>query len=111
MKKSIIKYSFAVIIALFTSSCSEDNTSMDTTKPEINLLSPQNEEEFHLGDELNIEAILKDNEGLGTVKIDIHSAGDGHHHKSATSNWEYSYEEIIPIGGGPCDDPYRVSEG
>ena len=98
MKNSILKYTFITLSALFISSCAEDSMDLDTTKPEINLISPKDEAHFHLGDEITIEAILKDNVELGAVKVEIHSAGDGHQHKSATVNWEYDAEEAIPSG-------------
>ena len=98
MKNSILKYTFITLSALFISSCAEDSMDLDTTKPEINLISPKDEAHFHLGDEITIEAILKDNVELGTVKVEIHSAGDGHQHKSAAVNWEYDAEEAIPSG-------------
>ena len=98
MKNSILKYTFITLSALFISSCAEDSMDLDTTKPEINLISPKDEAHFHLGDEITIEAILKDNVELGAVKVEIHSAGDGHQHKSAAVNWEYDAEEAIPSG-------------
>lgn len=59
MKNSILKYTFVSIAALFISSCSDDDTTLDTTKPEINLISPKDDAHFHLGDDVLIEAILK----------------------------------------------------
>jgi uncharacterized protein (DUF1015 family) len=98
MKNSIIKYTFIAFTSVFMSSCSVDESTLDTTKPEINLISPKNEDHFHLGDQINIEAILKDNVELGAVKIDIHSDADGHHHKSANVQWEFTKQEAIPAG-------------
>jgi uncharacterized protein (DUF1015 family) len=86
MKNSILKYSFITLSALFITSCSSDDSSLDTTKPEINLISPKDEAHLHLGDEINIEAILKDNIELGAVKIDIHYAGDGHTHNHRSAS-------------------------
>lgn len=99
MKNSILKYTFISIVSLFiTTSCSDDDSTLDTTKPEINLISPKDDAHIHLGDVINIEAILKDNVELGSVKVDIHYAGDGHQHRNANVNWEYSKEESIPSG-------------
>ena len=109
MKNSIIKYTFITLTALFVSSCSSDDSSLDTTKPEINLISPKNEAHLHLGDDINIEAILKDNVELGAVKIDIHSAGDGHHHKTADVQWEFTKQEVIPPGKKEHAFNYKVS--
>ena len=52
MKNSIIKYTFITLTALFVSSCSSDDSSLDTTKPEINLISPKDDAHFHLGDDV-----------------------------------------------------------
>ena len=98
MKNSILKYTFFSIAALFISSCSDDDTTLDTTKPEINLISPKDDAHFHLGDDVLIEAILKDETELSTVKVEIHSASDGHQHKTADVNWEYDAEIAIPAG-------------
>jgi len=97
MKKSILKYTLIVLSTLLITSCSSDDDSLDTTKPEIQLISPKDDAHFHLGDEISIEAILKDNTALGSVKIDIHSAKDGHQHKTANISWEYNEE--INISG------------
>lgn len=98
MKNSILKYTFVSVAALFISSCSSDDTSLDTTKPEISLLSPADDAHFHPGDEIALEAILKDNVELGNVKIEVHSAADGHHHKISTVDFAYNDEVAIPAG-------------
>ena len=108
MKNSILKYSFVAVAALFVSSCSSDNSTLDTTKPEINLISPKNEAHFHLGDQINIEAIFKDNVELGAVKIDIHSDADGHHHKTADVQWEFTKTKAIPAGSKEHAFNYKV---
>lgn len=98
MKNSILNYTFISIVALFTTSCAEDSMELDTTKPEIKLIAPKDHDEFHLGETITIDAILKDNVELGTVKIEIHSAEDGHQHRTANVNWTYDAEETIPAG-------------
>ncbi|MFV0146548.1 DUF4625 domain-containing protein [Empedobacter falsenii] len=98
MKNTILKYIFVSIVALFVTSCSSDDSSLDTTKPEINLIAPKDHDEFHLGETFTIDAILKDNIELGAVKIEIHSAEDGHEHRTANVNWTYDAEEAIPAG-------------
>jgi len=120
MKNSILKYSFITLSTLFITSCSSDDSSLDTTKPEINLISPKDEAHLHLGDEINIEAILKDNIELGAVKIDIHYAGDGHTHNhrsasvqevssSTNTQWEFTKEEAIPSGKKEYAYNYKVA--
>ncbi|WP_282629452.1 DUF4625 domain-containing protein [Empedobacter sedimenti] len=109
MKNSILKYTFITLSALFISSCSSDDSTLDTTKPEINLISPKDDAHLHLGDDINIEAILKDNVELGAVKIDIHFAGDGHHHKTADVQWEFTKQEAIPAGKKEHAFNYKVA--
>lgn len=94
----------------FFNSCAEEDATLDTTKPEIILGSPTDHQEYELGDTIDVQAILKDNEELGAYKIEIHSAGDGHdhgnenhEHKISTLNnddhdheaWSYNEEGTI----------------
>ncbi|GGE98598.1 protein of unknown function [Chishuiella changwenlii] len=102
MKNSILKYTFVSATALFISSCSSDDSSLDTTKPEISLLTPKDDAHFHPGDVISLEAILKDNVELGNVKVEVHSAADGHTHQhktaDATVDFTFNKEYSIPAG-------------
>ena len=79
----------------FLSSCSTDDDNLDTTKPEIVLGSPVDHQEYEFGGTINIQAILKDNEELGSYKIDIHSDNDGHQHRTTSTPWEFSDTGVI----------------
>ncbi len=81
-------------------SCSSDDENVDTQKPIIILNQPQNEAELHFGENLQIEAEFSDNVGLASYKIEIHSAGDGHTHKTLVGT-EWFHSETHPISGSP----------
>lgn len=71
------------------SSCADDDTILDTVKPEITLATPGDHAEFEFGEKINIQAILKDNIELGAYKIEIHSDDDGHQHRTSTVGWSF----------------------
>lgn len=96
--KTIIKFTlFAVLALLLNISCTADDSSLDTTKPTIELALPSEHQEFEFGDDLNVQAIFKDDVELGSYKIEIHSADDGHEHRSASTGW--SFNDIGDISG------------
>ena len=80
MKTYIKTITLSLASILLLNSCTEEDATLDTTKPEIILGSPTDHQEYELGDTIEVQAILKDNEELGAYKIEIHSAGDGHDH-------------------------------
>jgi len=93
--KKIISLTFAIITFLSITSCSDDDTVADTTKPTVNIITPTDHQEVAPGTTLNFKAALADNVGLKSYKIEIHSADDGHEHKNkvvktAEENFEYS---------------------
>lgn len=95
MKKSVIKLSALVMLAIF-SSCSADK---DTEKPTIQIISPVNESEFAIGDNISIQFTLTDNEALKSYKIDIHE-NDGHNHgPRAAAGVPFEYEMVENISG------------
>ncbi|MGB6083273.1 DUF4625 domain-containing protein [Moheibacter sp.] len=99
--KNIIKNSMLILIGTFGMiSCSSDDDSIDTQKPMIILNQPLDETEFHFGENLHIEAEFSDNVGLASYKIEIHSAGDGHTHKTLVGT-EWFHTETHPIAGNP----------
>ena len=94
--KSIHKTILVTISSfLFLTSCSESDEVLDTTKPEIILGKPSDHQHFEFGDNIEIQALLKDNIELGSYKIDIHSDNDGHQHKTSEKAWEYSNSGVI----------------
>jgi hypothetical protein len=97
MKKSVIKLSALVMLAIF-SSCSADK---DTEKPTIQIISPVNESEFEIGDNISIQFTFTDNEALKSYKIDIHE-NDGHTHEPRPNNANgtpFEYEMVENISG------------
>lgn len=79
MKKFITIFTITALSISIFNSCSEEDI-LDNIKPEIDLATPTDHQEYELGDVINIQAILSDNIELGAYKIEIHSASDGHDH-------------------------------
>ncbi|WLD24440.1 DUF4625 domain-containing protein [Flavobacterium dauae] len=86
--KKLASLSFAIISLIGISSCSNDDTTagtesiIDTTKPTIQIITPTDDQEIEPGSVLNFKADLKDNIGLASYKVEVHSAEDGHQHKA-----------------------------
>ncbi len=98
--KKIASLSFALIGLLIISSCSDDdNTVADTTKPTIQIITPTDDQEIEPGSVLNFKADLKDNIGLASYKIEVHSAEDGHQHKAKqleAEEFHYDFSAEVP---------------
>lgn len=82
MKHNIVKSIILFTIALIFIQCEEDDTTIDTTAPEINLLSPADGDTLHLGEELHFECEFIDDVELGSYKIEFHNNFNGHAHKN-----------------------------
>lgn len=92
--KKLASLSFAIISLIVVSSCSNDDAVVDTTKPTIEIISPTDHQEVEPGSVFTVKANLTDNVGLASYKIEIHSAEDGHEHKSKqllAEDFEYSF--------------------
>lgn len=97
--KKIANLSFVIISLIVVSSCSNDDSVVDTTKPTIEILAPTDHQEVKPGSVLTVKANLTDNVGLASYKIEIHSADDGHGHKSKqllATDFEYSNANEVP---------------
>ncbi len=103
MKKQILIYASILAGTFGIQSCSsDDDASVDTQKPVIVLNEPTNEQVFHAGEEIHVDADFSDNVGLASYKIEIHSAGDGHtHDKNANAEGEWFYTDTNSIEGNP----------
>jgi hypothetical protein len=87
----------AISIAAF-SSCKKDNP--DNTKPKIDIVSePLENDTLFTGSELHIEGSVSDNEELSQIKIDIHSAEDGHSHGKISAASFFEVIKIIDLKG------------
>lgn len=87
MKSYFKIFTIALSPILFFNSCTDDESTLDTTKPEIMLASPTDHQEYEFGDVIDVQAIFKDNIALGSYKIDIHSDDDGHQHRSGSTTF------------------------
>lgn len=97
--KKLASLSFAIISLIGVSSCSDDDTVIDTTKPTIEIITPTDHQEVHPGSVFTVKANLADNVGLASYKIEIHSAEDGHEHKAKqllATDFEYSFVGEVP---------------
>lgn len=91
-----LKYIFLSLLAIVTFSACSDDDNIDTTKPEIEIVTPDDDEHFHPGDTFELRAILTDNEELASWKVDIHHNSDGHTHSQVIRlkhGGEHSHEE------------------
>lgn len=90
MNKKVFLFGMAAIFA----ACSSDGTSeepyVDTEKPTVEIITPNEDQQIPLGEMLYLKAHLKDNVQLASYKIEIHSAEDGHHHRSETHPFTYN---------------------
>jgi hypothetical protein len=78
MTKYILSFTL-VVFALFYSGCG-DSDSVDTTRPTIEIVGPEDGAEFEPGDVINFSAIFRDNVELRSYRIQIHIDDDGHTH-------------------------------
>ncbi len=78
------------LMALALTSCDKDNAG-DTTKPEINLISPAEGATLGTDGDVHFEMELSDDTALGSYKVEIHSNFDGHTHASVTRTTDFSY--------------------
>ncbi len=74
----------AILLASSISFVACNKKEGDTTKPEINLVSPAEGDTLFAGGEhgIHFEMEVSDDVALGSYKVDIHNAFDGHSHKS-----------------------------
>ena len=122
--KKLASLSFAIISLIGISSCSDDDAVVDTTKPTIEIISPTDHQEVEPGSVFTVKANLTDNVGLASYKIEIHSAEDGHEHKSkqliaedfadsidveiANKPTTYTLEHAITIPADVAEEHYHV---
>jgi len=103
-KKTKMKafYNFLFIAAaaamISLPSCKKDDP--DTTKPIISaILEPVNNDTLFTGSEMHIVTTVSDNEELSQLKIDIHSAADGHTHGKVDGAAYWEVIRIVELSG------------
>lgn len=107
-------FSSLLIAAILFTSCSEDDdTVVDTSRPEITIVEPHAEDEIAPGNELHFEATFTDNVELASYKIEIHDDFDEHNHvmnKMAQDLNPWSYEQTfnIPAGQTSFDADHHI---
>lgn len=96
-KKYLLSACSILLISVVTFSCSKDDE--DLKKPVIELISPQDHDEFHPGENIHFEASFSDDTELSEYKIDIHF-DDGHDHKSfKDGGYEWHYTHTAKLSG------------
>ena len=98
------KIALLSIAALSFVACSSDDNSLDQEKPMVNIILPTEHQEYEPGDNINIQALLTDNESLASYKIEIHSAADGHTHTHSISSLDNDHVEFHH------ESDYEISE-
>lgn len=104
MKNIKTKFVAFLFVSFAVVSCSDsDSSDLDTTKPTIAIESPTDHQEVEPGSQLNIKALLQDEIALASYKVEIHSAGDGHQHRTVTldNKVPFTYENVFEIEGNP----------
>jgi hypothetical protein len=99
MKRNIFfSIFFSAIFAVVLNGCQEDS---DTTRPEINLIEPAEDDALQIGGEhgVHFEAEFSDNEALASYKVDIHPNFDGHTHTRADDTVDFEYERSWTLSG------------
>jgi hypothetical protein len=91
-------YFLLMVFGVLMVSCSKDDK--DTTKPQILILEPVEEQVFHPGEAIHFGAEFLDNEELSSYKIDIHPNEDGHDHKSTKGEGEWSFQKSWQFEAG-----------
>ncbi|WP_075591199.1 DUF4625 domain-containing protein [Labilibacter marinus] len=105
-----MKKSFIILAAIFMalSSCTKDE--VDTKKPEIDVVSPEEDDHFHPGDKIHFVCNFSDDTELANYKIDIHFNSDGHEHSAQLKSgvvddhgheghpWDYDYDGTFEEG-------------
>jgi len=93
-----IKLLSLAFLAIAISSCKKDDP--DNTKPIIaSIEEPHENDTLFSGTEMHVEGLVTDNEELSQLKIDIHSADDGHDHGKVSSASFFEAIRIIDLAG------------
>jgi len=95
-------FKIQVILLAFTAfaaaSCKKDDP--DNTKPIIELVSePIENDTLYSGSQIHIEGSVSDDIELSQIKIDVHSADDGHSHGKISFTSFFEVTRIIELTG------------
>lgn len=94
--KNLLLLFTAIILA--ATSCKKDDP--DNTKPTIAAIEePHDNDTLFSGIEMHVEGVVTDNEELSQLKIDIHSADDGHEHEKVSSASFFEVIRIVDLAG------------
>lgn len=103
------KLSIFVAIALAVVSCKENENTADVVKPTIQWFTPMADQEVEPGKSFELKAIATDDKELGSYKIEVHSAADGHHHRSVLSKSHFTYEHEAGLSGKTQEILHKIN--
>lgn len=93
-------FPIAFMALALLASCEKNDA--DTQKPQIEVISPAEEQQIRLGDAIVFNVKFSDNEELKSYKVDIHSNFDAHTHKLGAVNdsvaWTFQKSWDFPAG-------------
>jgi len=99
MKNKSIYFFLALFTTFIITSCSTDDGATDTVSPSITIITPQDQDEFELGETIQVKLEFTDDVSLASYKVDIHFAGDGHSHDSRGEYEEWDFEMEGTLSG------------
>lgn len=98
---SITLFICVLISSVLAISCSDDDG--DTSRPEINLLAPEEGGALHIGEDVHFSAEFSDNEMLASYKVEIHNNFDSHDHSASLRSQDgttpFSFQKSWVISG------------
>jgi hypothetical protein len=90
----------AAVLSLTVVSCEkEGKEEVDTTKPVINLIEPEEGDVLQIGADVHFEMELSDDVMLGSYKVEIHSNFDGHGHETKADGEGFFFDRSWDVSG------------
>lgn len=94
--KTIKIFSIVALSAFFAlTSCSSDDSNIDTERPVIVLNAPEEGAVLVAGKDIHFDMEVSDNVMLGSYKVDIHHNFDNHNHPTSLNKVES--DELVPF--------------
>ena len=107
MNSKLILGALAIGVSYFATSCKKDTP--DTQAPTITAVTePVMNETLLSGSELHVELTVTDNEELSQLKIDIHSAEDGHSHGKVDLSAYWETVVLVDLSGATASVHERI---
>lgn len=98
MKKITILSLMILLTGVLFTACKKNDKDVDTTPPQVNVISPEQEQSWPAGSDLYFSAKFSDNVDLGRYSMDIHEAFDGHGHGKNFAAFRYELKNQAITG-------------